>query len=185
MARLRRDGVLRVARIAAAALLAVTAAACSVPGPPPAGPDFRRAGAPIASKALFDLDRFLGDWQVVAAFPWSEQALCPGKSFRFGTGPSGLGLERRCAAGQTASRIALVGPGRFAVTPRAEPFPEGALWVLWVDEGYRTAVLGMPSGQGGWILDRSGAIPDDRLAAAREILDFNGYDTSRLVEVSR
>jgi len=165
--------------------LGLTLAACAPPAVDPAGPSFRRAGAPIASKALFDLDRFLGDWQVVALYPWAPDAACPGAAFRFGTGPGGLGLERRCPTGTTTHGLTLSGPGRFSLALGAPPFPGDTLWVLWVDEGYRTAVLGMPSGQGGWILNRSGAIPADRLAAAREILDFNGYDTSRLVEVSR
>lgn len=170
---------------AAAAVLCAALAACAPPPEDSTGPGFRRAGSPIASKALFDLDRFLGEWQVVALFPWSETAACPGKTFRFGTGPAGLGLERRCAGATATSQIALTGPGRFAVTPGPDPFPAGELWVLWVDEGYRTAVIGMPTGRGGWILDRTGQIPADRLAAARELLDFNGYDVTRLVEVAQ
>jgi len=57
--------------------------------------------------------------------------------------------------------------------------------VLWVDEGYRTAVVGAPNGRSGWILNRDPQIPADRLAAAREILDFNGYDLSRLETVAQ
>jgi len=41
----------------------------------------------------------------------------------------------------------------------------------------------VPSGRAGWILNRDPQIPSDRLAAAREILDFNGYDLSRLLMV--
>lgn len=70
------------------------------------------------------------------------------------------------------------GQGRFSVT-----MPSGEardFWVLWVDEGFRTAVLGNPDGTFGWIVDRSTTGGADRIAAAREILDFNGYDVSRL-----
>lgn len=38
-----------------------------------------------------------------------------------------------------------------------------------------------PPGTAGWILNRDPAIPPDRLAAAREMLDFNGYDLTGLV----
>jgi apolipoprotein D and lipocalin family protein len=72
-----------------------------------------------------------------------------------------------------------VGPGRLSVrlsgVPVAAPY-----WVLWVDEGYRTAVVGQPNGRAGWILNRDPVIPEDRWIAAREVLDFNGYDLSRL-----
>ena len=54
------------------------------------------------------------------------------------------------------------------------------LWVLWVDEGFRTAVIGNPEGTFAWIIDRSQKGGADRITAAREILDFNGYDVSQL-----
>jgi len=77
----------------------------------------------------------------------------------------------------------VVGPGRLAVTFPSVPFGAADYWVLWTDEGYRTAVVGAPDGRSGWILNRDPNIPDDRLKAAREVLDFNGYDLSRLLIV--
>ncbi|MEP5200987.1 MAG: lipocalin family protein, partial [Paracoccaceae bacterium] len=74
----------------------------------------------------------------------------------------------------------VVGPGRLKVRLGNIPFA-GDYWVLWVDEGYRTAVVGAPSGKVGWILNRTPNIPADRLNAARQILDFNGYRLSELV----
>ena len=64
------------------------------------------------------------------------------------------------------------------------PFVAAEYWVLWVDESYRTAVIGTPNGRAAWILNRDPAIPADRLAAAREMLDFNGYDLTRLVRTA-
>jgi apolipoprotein D and lipocalin family protein len=40
--------------------------------------------------------------------------------------------------------------------------------------------VGTPNGRAGWVLNRDPVIPADRWAAAREMLDFNGYDLSRL-----
>lgn len=65
------------------------------------------------------------------------------------------------------------GPGRFAIGDQL-------WWVLWADADYRTLAIGTPSGQFGLILNRDGALPPDRLRAAREIFDFNGYDIARL-----
>jgi apolipoprotein D and lipocalin family protein len=48
-------------------------------------------------------------------------------------------------------------------------------WVLWVDEGYRTAVVGQPNGRAGWVLNREPGDPAGPLDRAREVLDFNGY----------
>jgi apolipoprotein D and lipocalin family protein len=52
--------------------------------------------------------------------------------------------------------------------------------VLWVDEGFRTAVLGNKVGDFGWIIDRSTTGGAERITAAREILDFNGYAVQML-----
>ena len=77
----------------------------------------------------------------------------------------------------------IAGPARLKVSFPSVPFGASDYWVLWVDEGYRTAVVGAPNGKSGWILNRDPQIPTDRLNAAREILDFNGYDLDRLMEV--
>ena len=80
-----------------------------------------------------------------------------------------------CLAGKVESvsgSAPLIGPGRLRV--KGEDW-----WVIWVDVGYRTLAIGTPSGRFGFILDR-GAIPGDRLNAAREIFDFNGYRTEAL-----
>ena len=90
--------------------------------------------------------------------------------------PAGLRLDGNlCLAGvaRKVSGLAVPsGPGRLSVA--GEDW-----WILWVDTGYRTMAIGTPSGRFGFILDR-GAIPGDRLTAAREIFDFNGYRTSAL-----
>jgi apolipoprotein D and lipocalin family protein len=74
----------------------------------------------------------------------------------------------------------VVGPGRLEVSFDSVPFVNAPYWVLWVDDGYRTAVVGTPSGRAGWILNRDPQIPADRLEAARQVLAFNGYDLRRL-----
>jgi apolipoprotein D and lipocalin family protein len=65
-------------------------------------------------------------------------------------------------------------PGRLAV----EGSPE--FWVLWVDDDFRTAVVGTPDGSLGWIMDRPGQASPDRTRAAREVLEWSGYDLGRL-----
>ena len=72
--------------------------------------------------------------------------------------------------------VSVTGPGRMEIAGRE-------LWVLWVDDGFRTAAIGHPSGGYGWIMER-GAHAADRRKAAREILAWAGYDLTRLVEVT-
>ncbi len=77
-----------------------------------------------------------------------------------------------------ATRARPVGPGRITREMR-----DGTeeIWVLWVDADYRIAALGTPSGGFGRILVRPGQARADLIIAAREIMDFNGYDVSRLI----
>lgn len=161
-----------MSRLTLVAALAACLAACVAK--PAASPGFRAEGAPIWSAAAFQPAQVAGTWGQVADFRSSGSC---------GTGaveivPEGAGLRLTgtlCLAGKAekVSGLApLVGPGRLRV--KGEDW-----WVIWVDVGYRTLAIGTPSGRFGILLDR-GAIPDDRLNAAREIFDFNGYRTEAL-----
>lgn len=150
-------------------------------------PSYRDRSVPIGSKALFEPARYLGLWHEVARFPVPFQAGCVGATAEYGLQADGLlsVLNTCIAADGATSTISgtaqVVGPGRLVVRFGSLPFVAADYWVLWVDEDYRTAVVGTPTGRAGWILNRDPTIPADRLAAAIEVLDFNGYDTSRLV----
>ncbi|MCG3268994.1 lipocalin family protein [Yoonia sp. I 8.24] len=152
---------------------------------------YRDATAPISSTALFEPARYAGRWHEVARFPVSFQKDCAGATADYGVQPDGsLSVLNICrnADGTERTRITgsteVVGPGRFIVRFDGVPFVAADYWVLWVDEGYRTAVVGSPNGTSGWILNRDPEIPADRLRAARDILEFNGYDISQLMEIT-
>ncbi len=150
------------------AILLLLLAACARPEPPPAAPSFREAGAPIGSTTRGTAADLAGDWVVSAAYP-GPFGLARG--VRVSVAPRGGGAL--WTLGGRALPTTLAGPGRYR--------GEGAeLWVLWVDDGFRTAAVGTPDGAFGWIMDRPGEAAPDRAAAAREMLDFNGYDLARL-----
>ena len=151
-------------------------------------PSFRDAEAPIASIALFDPARYAGDWYEIARYPVSFQKGCVASRATYSLRPDGsLGVVNTCRERnidgplrQIEGVAEITGPGRLAVRFEGMPIGSAPYWVLWVDEGYRTAVVGTPSGRAGWILNRDPVIPADRLRAARRVLAFNGYDLSRL-----
>lgn len=135
----------------------------------------RNLAKPMTSIALFDPARFSGQWDVVASYNGQVCAF---------TAVAGQGAaldwgERGCTGTVTHSVAPITGPGRFTPVGGARRGHEH--WVLWVDHAYRTAVIGTPDGSFGMILNRGADIPADRLKAAREILDWNGYDLSRLL----
>jgi apolipoprotein D and lipocalin family protein len=151
---------------------------------------YRDTSVQIASKALFEPERYLGTWYEVARYPVPFEAGCVGVTAEYGALPDGgISVRNTCRSpdGSVRSviegRADIVGPGRLEVSFPSVPFGAADYWVLWTDESYRTAVVGAPNGRSGWILNRDPVIPEDRLNAAREVLDFNGYDLTRLQTV--
>ncbi len=147
-------------------------------------PSFRDTSVPMASMAVLDPARYAGQWYEIARYPVAFEAGCTRTTADYELREGGrLGVVNTCQVDgrtrQIAGEAVPSGPGRFEVRFSGLPF-SGPYWVLWVDEGYRTAVVGVPSGRAGWILNRDPQIPADRLRAAREILAFNGYDLARL-----
>ncbi len=150
-------------------------------------PAYRDTGVPMTSIVGLDAARYAGRWYEIARFPVIFERGCAATTADYTLLTDGsLGVVNTCREGspegparRIEGRARPAGPGRFDVSFAGLPF-EGDYWVLWVDEGYRTAVVGVPSGRAGWILNREPTIPRDRLDAAREILDWNGYDLTKL-----
>lgn len=151
---------------------------CAAAVPPPVA--FRDPGAPIYSNAVFDPAVLTGDWVQVAGFGDG----CAGGAVRFGA-PVEAAVPTEadlCLPGGRAGfrgDAALVAAGRL-VPAGADPALGQPWWIVWADVDGRTLAVGTPSGAFGFILNRGGPLPPDRLAAARAVLAFNGYDLGRL-----
>ena len=180
-------------RLALLALLALSACGREVAEAPPGqAVSFRDRSVPIASTTRGGPTDLNGDWVVLATFGEGPvRGLDVTDRVGVALEPSGRGdwtfTDR--AGAWVRVPVALVQPGRYEVR---SPQPAAAvvfgteapkLVVLWVDDDFRTAVVGTPDGSFGWVMDRPGQGSPDRLAAAREVLDFNGYDLGRLSEV--
>lgn len=147
----------------------------------PAG-SYRNSDSVISSKAVLDLPRMRGEWAIVGYFPTAFETDCEAIDLIIAL----ASLERTCRTAAAPSRhdqapLRAIDVGRFETT--LDGVGPTALWVLWVDEGYRTAVIGEPQGRFGWVINRDQTIPTDRWVAAQRILDFNGYDPAALVRL--
>ena len=162
---------------------ALLLAACAASGPQVEG--YRRAGTGIYSNAVFQPQRLAGQWVQIAEFAEAGSPACSAAGLTITPADAAhLGVQADLCLGGVvrsfAGQAVVSGPGRLQLQG-ADPGGIGAeWWVLWVDDGYRTLVLGTPSGGFGMILNRDANLPADRLRAAREILDWNGYDLGRL-----
>lgn len=122
----------------------------------------RNPTAPLAGTARFDADRFAGKWFALSCIgPCATEVT-------YGVSQTG-GITRADAAGLRSYTAPQ--PGVLRSTTDDE-----VLVVMWVDEGFRTAAIGTASGSRAVILDRSRKGSPDRTKAAREVLDFNGWD---------
>lgn len=132
-------------------------AACGRPAP--------RMGGPIASTTRFEAARFAGPWVMRAAI-----------------GPAPSGLSFQAEGGQLTGYHLIDGAGGFApltadrLTARYFTATGGQFWVLWVDDDYRTALLGAPDRRFAWIIDRNTQGGADRIDAAFRLAQANGYD---------
>ncbi len=156
-------------------------AACAPRGTSQGGV-YRDANTPIYSSAALDIAKLDGAWFQVAAFADNPTSSCRAGTadFTFAERSQNLRYDL-CLSGQHftgAGAISPTGPGRFKLIGKN---PVGQdWWVLWVDESYRTMAIGGPSGHFGFILNRDPILPADRLTAAREVFDFNGYNVEKL-----
>ncbi|MEL7151210.1 MAG: lipocalin family protein [Pseudomonadota bacterium] len=158
--------------------------ACLCLGLAACGSSYRNPDVGLTSMAVFDPAEYAGLWYEVASFPTPFQSGCTNTQADYALEDDGsLSVRNACFRNGALSTIegsaTVSGPGRLKVRLDGVPFAAD-YWVLWVDEGYRTAVVGTPSGRAGWVLNREPTIPADRLAAAEEVLRFNGYDVSQL-----
>jgi apolipoprotein D and lipocalin family protein len=158
--------------------MTVMAVVAAVTACAPAVPARRDAGVRIASVALFDAARFAGRWQVVA----SHVPGCDGAGIDLQPAAGGYRLAGTDCTGARPVPLfgaaVVAGPGARIAAEAG--FGGDPVWVLWVDQDYRVAALGTPSGRWAMILAREGAARADLLAAAREVLDFNGYDLAQM-----
>lgn len=150
-------------RVLGVMAVSLALAACA-PGPKIAS--VRDPKAPISSQVDVAGDRLAGDW--VIRVSWSDTARV-GETLHLRRTPGALWLDD----------IALPdrGKGRFG---GRGGIPEW--WVLWMDADNRTAAIGTPDGAFGWIMDRRAKGGGDRIRAAREIMQWMGYDMSRIRE---
>jgi apolipoprotein D and lipocalin family protein len=155
------------------------------------GPVHRDPTVPMVPVAYLDPARYAGTWYEIARFPVPFQRGCMATTATYGViDDRKLSVLNQCRDGaldgplrSISGYAEILGPGQLRVRFTTVPLVRAPYWVLWIDEDYDTAVVGVPSGRAGLILARDTKIDAATRAHAEKILTTNGYDVSALVTV--
>lgn len=161
-----------------------------------AGESYRDEDVPMRPYSGFALDRYMGRWYEIARIPNRFEENCAGVVHDYALNPNGTVEVRIICRVATLAGPVQTFDGRARVLDPPQEwkisfnrwvpwFFDGDYVVLWVDPDYRTAVVGDPEGQIGWILGRDHEMAEDLLRAAYEVLYVNGYDLSEIILVDQ
>jgi apolipoprotein D and lipocalin family protein len=175
-------------RSTVAALLAALLTGCqTTPDPRPA------SEAPLrALDRPVDLQRFMGDWYVIAHIPTfiEKEAFNAVESYRLaddGTIPTTYTFNK----GSFDGPLKTYNPRGFVHNrdTRAEwrmrfvwPF-KAAYLIVYLDDNYETTVIGVPDRDYAWIMARTKTIPEARYEELVALLAETGHDTAKLRRV--
>ncbi|KZY46614.1 hypothetical protein A3731_09165 [Roseovarius sp. HI0049] len=143
----------------------------------------RDPDARISSQVNVTADRLAGDWHIRTGWPGTSDLVGTLSLAQSGNALT-LTLTGTAVKGPVEATLTPLGQGRFRAG-NTETFGDSPLWVLWMDADNRTAAIGTPDGRYGWIMDRTATGGADRITAAREIMEWMGYDLSLSKETSQ
>jgi apolipoprotein D and lipocalin family protein len=177
------------ASIRFAVVVSICLCACAGPG------TFDPAKAP-PTVARVELARYGGTWYEIARMPLWFQRNCLRSQAIYGlleTGEvsvlnecdtSGGGKESirgsaRVVDAETNARLEVRFDNWFSVFIPSQP--QGNYWILYLDEGYRTVIVGTPDRETLWIMARTPAIDEARYTELVGIARSMGFDTGKLI----
>ena len=155
------------------------------------GATYRDKNQVMMAQADVKLSRYLGTWYEIARFPVPFQRGCTATTATYGAiDDATVSVHNKCRQQSPDGPLREIkgtarvsGPGQLRVRFSSIPLISAPYWILWVDDSYETAVVGVPNGRAGWILARTPDISPARRQFAEAVLRKNGYDTSDLLTV--
>lgn len=146
--------------------------------------------------ARVELARYQGTWYEIARLPMWFQRNCLRSQASYGlleTGEVSVFNECETAGGgkesvrgrarsmdpMTNAKLEVRFDNWFAVFIPSQP--QGNYWVLYLDEGYGTVIVGTPDRENLWIMARTPSIDEARHAELVAIARGLGFDTEKLI----
>lgn len=180
-------------RFAASAGLACLASSCApTANQPPASAVKARASAPLRTVRHVDLQRYMGDWRVIANIPYFAEKGCVDSIETYKLRPDG-----KIDNGFTYRKKSFDAPQeKLTALARVHDEKTNAEWrirffglltvdylILDLDPNYRWTVVGHPSRKYGWIMAREKTLPDSTYEAILQRLAQQGYDPKKFQKV--
>jgi len=148
--------------------------------------------APINTVDYVDLQRFMGDWYVIANIPTfvEKGAHNAVESYRLDDDGS-IDTTFTFRADSFDGEQKTYNPRGFVVDTESNavwgmqfvwPF-KGDYRIVYLDDDYTRTAIGREKRDYVWIMARSPSIPDDEYAAIVSYLGDQGYDTSKIQKV--
>jgi apolipoprotein D and lipocalin family protein len=144
-------------------------------------------GPPLQLAQSVDLNRYAGRWYIIANIPYFAENGNVGSYFDVSFAPDGT--LKDVYNGYSKNFDAPV--SQFTMNGYVEPGHGNALWrespfwplyfsypILYVDDGYRTALVGYPGREYGWVLSRDPQMDEATYGALLGRFKADGYDTT-------
>lgn len=145
---------------------------------------------PLRTVERVELERYLGTWYEIAAYPQRFQKDCTATTATYSPGPDGeIRVLNRCRKKTLDGRLdEAVGRARVVDANTGAklevsffgPF-WGDYWIIDLGQDYEYAVVGHPSREYLWILSRTPTLAAPTYDAIIERLVAQGYDPAKLV----
>jgi apolipoprotein D and lipocalin family protein len=145
--------------------------------------------------ARVELARYQGTWYEIARLPMWFQRNCLRSQATYGILETGeVSVLNECDTGggkdsirgralvvdaKTNAKLEVRFDNWFSVFIPSQP--QGNYWILDLDEGYRTVIVGTPDRKNLWIMARTPVIEDAHYARLVEISRGLGFDTDKLI----
>lgn len=149
--------------------------------------------APLPTVKSVDLKRYQGRWYNIAREPAWFQNECERSTATYTVRANGtVGVWNECVTHEgktkriTGTATAVDGSNsklvvKFDNFAGKVGLAKGDYWILYLDPGYQTVVVGTPNRKYLWILAREPKLPPGRYAALVKVAQSLGFDTSRLI----
>ncbi|WP_376695763.1 lipocalin family protein [Wenzhouxiangella sp. EGI_FJ10305] len=151
-----------------------------------------RGGPPLETVEEVDLERYMGQWYVIANIPYfGERGNVAGRAiYRMREDGRMDDIYRYRDGSFDAPEEEMSGVAWVVDTETNAEWKVRFYWpirfgyyIVGLDDDYQWTVVGHPSREYAWIMAREPELSDERYAALLDMLEARGFDASRLEKV--